>query len=96
MSVRRSFEGNRRGVATANSDHEASPGPVAGDKIGRAVTHDGYLADAVYPQFENCLQQQVRSGVSAAYAVSRQRRGKSVGPSPVSYTHLTLPTNREV
>ena len=75
---------------------------AAGDWTGAAhlasemLLSDPYDESALRMAMEALARSGRQASALAAYAAARERLAEDLGVSPVSYTHLTLPTNREV
>ena len=66
--------------------------PIAVDLLLRVLSGLGHTVDVLtYPGGEDRVHPGVR-----IHRIAAGRWARGVPPGPVSYTHLTLPTNREV
>ena len=75
-------------------------GPIAPETLGRTLMHEHVLCDIRPPgtRADNDLGPEItlENVWQINYGRGLKRAGRKYMLDPVSYTHLTLPTNREV
>ena len=102
-----SFQGNISDVIRLIEIHRQLAGPAQGRRVGLEclnksaivlilATWEAFVEDLAENAFECMLANATRHNVFPQQVLDLAWKAFKSEPTPVSYTHLTLPTNREV